>query len=283
MVILASKRPLNKVEFPVLASIKFDGVRLYAIKRGKIVKLFTRSNKRVNIRSIEMALSNVPGNWFFDGEVTFQTGKQSERSTISGAVNHCLAKHANPGSDIEDVCFNVFDLMTHKEWATRTSVVAFENRLSTLREIHQYVYEHKSIKIAQHTVIENKEHADILFERMISKGYEGLILRYREDLYEFGRSKRVIKMKGEHECELEVVGFKPGTGKYSGQIGSLICEGIVKSTFVRVFVGSGMSDYDRSLDPSEYLGKIVDVLYNDVTKESLFLPRFLRVKGNYDV
>lgn len=281
MVMLAVKRPLSKVDFPVLASIKFDGVRIVATKIGGSVWLKTRSGKSVRIKSVENQLSKVLGDWMFDGELTYQTGKQIERSTISGAVNHCLEKHKNPGTDIPGSCFNVFDMVSIDDTEVRDG--PFEFRHLRLKAFTSSL-DTSIVKVAEQTEVCTETCANNLFSEVLEDGYEGLILRYADDLYEYTRSKRMIKMKADRECTLTVVDYKEGTGKYIGMIGSLTCKGTVNNRNVTVSVGSGLSDYDRGLDYSMfYHGNEVEIVYNDVTEDSLFLPRFGRLKGNYDV
>jgi ATP-dependent DNA ligase len=123
------------------------------------------------------------------------------------------------------------------------------------------------------------------FDSYLAEGQEGIILKDLNGVWEDKRAKHQIKFKGELECELRVVGIQPGTGKYSGMLGALICEsedGVVKAD-----VGSGFKD-DQRVDADFYLDKIVSVKYNARIKnkqgeESLFLPVFIEVRGDKDI
>jgi len=105
--------------------------------------------------------------------------------------------------------------------------------------------------------------------------------------WEDKRVKHQIKMKAELEADLLVTGFIPGTGKYEGKIGSLICQSLEGS--VKVAVGTGLSDEERSLSPSEFKNKIVSIKYNALisdkkTKQkSLFLPVFIELRADKTV
>ena len=53
-------------------------------------------------------------------------------------------------------------------------------------------------------------------------------------------------------------------------------------------VGSGLTDADREQDHKKFLGKIIEVVYNEKIKAkdgtfSLFLPRFVTVREDKDV
>ncbi len=99
----------------------------------------------------------------------------------------------------------------------------------------------------------------------------------------------MVKMKATEEMELTCVGTTEGTGKYEGMIGALVCQGSIGAKDINVKLGSGLTDHDREQPPEYYIGKDIDVLYNDIvkaegsTRYSLFLPRFKRVVGDHNV
>jgi len=131
------------------------------------------------------------------------------------------------------------------------------------------------------------------YRDLLSRGYEGLIVRYLGDQYTWDTSSKrsglMIKKKATNEIELTCVGTTEGTGKYEGMIGALICHGYIDDKWVQVKLGSGLSDHDREQPPEFYIGLTVEVLYNDVvrakdaTHYSLFLPRFKRIVGDHNV
>ena len=88
------------------------------------------------------------------------------------------------------------------------------------------------------------------------------------------------------EADLKVVAIQEGTGKYKGKIGALLCES--GDGNVKVSVGSGLTDEQRSLPESDYIGKIISVKYNtkipnyDKSGETLFLPRFVEIRLDKD-
>ena len=77
----------------------------------------------------------------------------------------------------------------------------------------------------------------------------------------------------------------PGTGKYEGMIGSLKAELITdKGEHITAYIGSGLSDMDRLSDPSNFIGKILEVQYFEKSKnqeagENEWSLRFPRLKG----
>ena len=57
---------------------------------------------------------------------------------------------------------------------------------------------------------------------------------------------------------------------------------------IKVKTGSGLSEADRKKDPNEYIGKIIELEYNEITEDkstgqkSLFLPIFVDVRTDKD-
>jgi ATP-dependent DNA ligase len=124
-----------------------------------------------------------------------------------------------------------------------------------------------------------------VFEEYLAEGQEGIILKDYKGIWENKRTKNQIKFKGELECDLKIVGIQPGTGKYEGMLGAILCESA--DGVVKVSVGSGFNDEHRKTLGDEIIGKIVAVKYNAriTNKEgdqSLFLPIFIEVRTDKD-
>ena len=96
-----------------------------------------------------------------------------------------------------------------------------------------------------------------------------------------------MKWKPTITVDLNIVGFEEGTGRNSGRLGAIICEGEDNGRHICVNVGSGLSDADRD----EYWntrdklhGHVVEIMADAVTQNqdgsySLRFPRFVRFRG----
>lgn len=87
--------------------------------------------------------------------------------------------------------------------------------------------------------------------------------------------KNWLKLKPYNTCELELIGYTDGRGKYVGQIGALVLTGGVKC--------SGMDDATRKMftrDRFKYLGMRVEVAYEKVIRgtNGLRHPRFIKLR-----
>ncbi len=85
-----------------------------------------------------------------------------------------------------------------------------------------------------------------------------------------------MKVIFDNECT--IVGYKPGTGKYTGMLGSFKCH-LLDGTGNDFFV-SGMNDEIRgNYLHTHPIGTIITVQYNDVSKNGTPRhPRYLRIR-----
>ena len=295
-VMLAKDSPIT--HFPCIASTKYDGVRLLAfVEEPKLshlkhkeytmpmvpdVKLILRSGKQIHIKSLEYEMSKQPPG-VYDGELVSGDGLQEGRTKITGSVNRCLK---GSDTDIKGYTYCIFDMLEHAEWDEQQTSRPYSTRITAMND---GLTQNVKVRMAEMYMMTDMSMVNNLYANLIKKGYEGLIIRYAYDFYEWKRSEKLIKLKVTNECVLTCVGTTEGTGKYEGMIGALQCRGTVDGKLIVVKLGSGLTDHDREMSPSHYEAKQIDVLYNDIVRAegadhySLFLPRFKRVAGEHNV
>ena len=108
-------------------------------------------------------------------------------------------------------------------------------------------------------------------------GAEGCMINLDKS-YEFKRSKTLLKLKVMNSCDLKIIGFEEGDGKYKGTLGNLICD----YKGYQLGVGSGFDDKQREQiwnNQEEYLNRIAEIqyfeeTYNDKGGLSLRFPVF---------
>ena len=101
----------------------------------------------------------------------------------------------------------------------------------------------------------------------VAQGGEGLMLHLASASVSTGRSDDLLKFKPSLDTEAEVIGHRPGKGKYAGQLGALEVQTPEGRRFL---LGSGLSDALRRDPPP--LGSVVTYRYRDLTRTGL--PRF---------
>ena len=122
----------------------------------------------------------------------------------------------------------------------------------------------------------------------LDQGYEGLMIKPVDGLYECKRSHSWLKVKPFIEVTLEVIGTQEGTGKNKDMLGALIVEGTDDGKFFHLNVGSGLTDKDREefwKVKKDLIGQLVEIRADAVTKSqdgdyfSLRFPRFKTFRG----
>lgn len=282
---------VSKIKFPAYVQLKMDGMRFNAIVKDGKCEFRSRNGKEIqllgNLEQEFIALA-AGKNLVFDGELLVNDkGIVLDRQTGNGILNK-----ANKGTIATDearkVHATVWDVIPYEDFVAGKSIQPYHTRFSILESMSLP----KKINLVERTIVGSLEEAQTIFEKYLADGQEGIILKDMSGFWEDKRAKHQIKFKGELECDLEVIGYEEGTGKYAGMLGALVCRS--RSTDaqpITVNVGSGFSDDDRVALWSvrdKLLGKIVALKYNARIKnkqggDSLFLPIFLELREDKDI
>jgi hypothetical protein len=275
---------INKIQWPAYVQLKMDGMRFNAIVNDGAVQFRSRNGKEIellgNLEQEFLALANGI-NCVFDGELLVNDkGIILDRQTGNGILNK-----ANKGTiktdEARKVHATIWDVIPYEAFAAGKCNVSYAQRYETIQNMDLP----KKIHLVETTVVYSLDAANKVFEEYLAKGQEGIILKDYKGIWENKRTKNQIKFKGELECDLKIVGIQPGTGKYEGMLGAILCESA--DGVVKVSVGSGFNDEHRKTLGDEIIGKIVAVKYNAriTNKEgdqSLFLPIFIEVRNDKD-
>jgi len=188
---------------------KFDGIRLLAYKNGPDVKLFSRNRLPQNLPSIDEAIKNLHANeLILDGEVTWGGGQ---------------------------VTYHIFDCMWLDGRDLRS--LTFELRRQLLGGLDL------TGPLERVTALDAMEQQSP-WDRAQTEGWEGVIAKRRDSLYEHRRSPHWLKMKCEMSQELVVGGFTDPQGKRVG-LGALLVGYFDNSDFV--FAGKIGTGFDTKL------------------------------------
>jgi len=184
---------------------KFDGIRLLAYKNGTDVRLYSRNRLPQHVPALADAIAGLPvDQLILDGEVTWD--RQSG--------------------------YHVFDVLWHGDRSvTSLPLVERQALLAAL-----------PLGAPLHRVETLDEAAP--WEQACAEGWEGVIAKRRDSVYEHRRSKAWLKMKCEETAELVVGGFTDPQGGRVG-LGALLVGTFDKGDFV--FAGKVGTGFDTTL------------------------------------
>jgi hypothetical protein len=288
---------VDKVIWPAIAQVKMDGMRFNAIVKNNKVEFRSRNGKEIVIPdpNIEAPFRHMAAfyglDMVFDGElmVVDAAGKMLDRKTGNGILNKAV-KGTMSVAEAVQVRATIWDAITYDAFQAGVEKEQYKDRLAKLCNCISDLKARNTpvahyVELVYSKQVQNEYEARTMFEKFLSEGQEGIILKTREGIWENKRSKSLIKFKGELECDLLVVDWEEGTGKNYGRLGALVLESDCGG--IRVNVGTGFSDLDRdNITKANSVGRIVSVKYNarisDKSSgvESLFLPVFIEFRSD---
>jgi len=155
----------------------------------------------------------------FDGEIYVHGWK---REDIHSAVSRKVTRK----EEVEQLEFHIFDMNNPQLLQIdRTIYLGSTSQLPCWNKIKfvptswttQRLWEEKALQY-------------------IEDGYEGIILRHPDSLYQEKRVPTLLKFKPTEFDDYEIVGVKPGTGWCEGMLGAFMVKGEDSTTF---YVGTG--------------------------------------------
>jgi DNA ligase-1 len=270
-----------------MLEVKLDGVRVltFVYPDGRVVQ-FSRNGKELDnfpkIREQFVGISSFFSDpWVFDGE-------------IMSAKFQDLMKQLNRKENVQtdDAVLHLFDMIPMQEFIAGRCDVSQEIRSESLSIWYDLVQEHTpNIKILSNQIVDlntttGREIFREMNEKAIEGGYEGIMIKDPSAPYECKRSASWLKLKPFIDVSLEVVDIEEGTGKNAGSLGAIVCEGVESGKNIRVNVGSGFSDEQRSeiWSSKDVIGKVAEIRADAITQNqdgtySLRFPRFITWRG----
>lgn len=272
--LLSCEVPLDKVNFPIYVSTKFDGIRALVID-GVV---YSRSLKPIRNKHVQKLFGKPEYNGL-DGELI--VGDIYAKDVFQKTTSGVMSEDGEP-----EVTYYVFDIFTNN---TET----YKERLYNLND--KFVLDqHPHVVATQQLYIQTKEELTALLSKEKVKGGEGLIGRNPKGRYKYGRStpKEQLSMKFKFfvQEEFEVVGFTERMHNSNEQkrdeLGyaerSSAKEGMIPmntlGSLVLMYgdttfnVGTGFSDALRDeiwSNQDKYLGKLASIRYMSVGMDKL--------------
>jgi DNA ligase 1 len=278
----------NKVAGTRLVEVKLDGVRVITIvyPDGRVDQFSRNGKELVNFEHIKQQLSK-------------HARLFSEPMVLDGEVMSAsfqdLMKQVHRKSDVSagDAVLHLFDILTLTEFQSGRGQSSQLDRSYSLRVWYQPLADHMpNVRVLAQELVnldtdDGRERFRMINNNAVDGGYEGIMIKDPEAVYECKRTTSWLKLKPYIEVSLTVTALEEGTGKNVGKLGALVCEGVDDGRKICVNVGSGFTDIDRDsfwTSRGSVVGNIVEVRADAVTQNqdgtySLRFPRFKGFRG----
>lgn len=282
----------SKLKYPVLASIKLDGIRV-VILDGVV---YSRSMKPIRSKTVQKLFGRPELNGL-DGELLY--GDWGAPNVFNLTTQACMSTDLKAEFSESEISMAVFDyVLSDKPYVDRKSIAADI-------VLAQTVVNQSQIQMLGQEIVHNEDALLTLETKALDLGYEGVMVRSMSGKYKQGRSTEkegyIGKLKRFCDAEAVVIGFEEklintneakinelGYQERSsskagmvgaGTLGALVCE----CNGIRFTMGSGFDDAGRKEvwdNREEYIGKLVSFKYFAIGMKNSF--RFPIFKGFRD-
>jgi DNA ligase-1 len=282
---LAAKKPVfEKIEFPVLATPKIDGIRCVKVN-GKALSRSFKPIPNVHIRGL---IETLPDG--LDGELV---AGSNFNEVQSGIMTHAGAP---------DFKYLVFD------YVSKSLIEPYAARVMNLRALSLPSF----VEVLYPEVANNLEELQVIIDKHLAQGFEGTMIRSPGSPYKCGRStlkegyltaiKHFVDAEAEligfeelfhneNEQELNELGYKDRSSHKSNMVpGNTLGAFIVKSedgTVFKIGTGVGLTQAFRKEiwdNQSKFLGKLVHYRYQPHgVKDRPRVPSFYGFRSREDM
>lgn len=256
----------DDVMYPAYVQPKLDGVRCWAKKDG----FFSRDmNKFTSAPHIEESLKPFFDKYpdaILDGEL-FSEGL--DFNGIVGLVKSEILTDDVLARSEKHIRFHMFDIVDDSK--------SFELRFLSNPLVQELEQISKYVHAVSTKIVYNEQDVEGHHKFFVQCKYEGTMIRWGLENYEFKKTKNLLKFKDFVDAEFEVVDILEGRGKFAGTVGKWE----LKTTDGRTFKAgpTGTNEYNLDIwnNKEKYIGKMATIAYQELTPEGV--PRFGKCKG----
>jgi len=253
-------------ELPIIASVKYDGIRCLIVERDGRPAAVTRTMRPIPNLSVRLWLEkNCPVG--FDGELMVRG------EDFHGTTSALMSRNGKP-----DFYYALIDYINPSN--KKALQTPYLERLADLDDLLEKLNLAGRVFRIPTTSIDCLTDIDRLMKEALDAGHEGLVLRSPQGRYKIGRSLSeeclMMKLKPVDDAEAEIVGFQPERNDLfsSERLGSFSVR-LLSDPTIRFNVGTGFSDRQRTSfwnHRDALMGKIVRFRYQSRGMKSA--PRF---------
>lgn len=279
----------SKMTGKKLVDTKMDGVRLlsFVYPNGEVIQFSRNGKEMLNFGHIKNQLSQIASSitepWVFDGEVMSKSFQD-------------LMKQARRKRNVDagDASLFLFDMIPLSAFEQGIYKVKQLKRSQDLLDLYtKYEEQMPNVQVLGQELVDlntsaGKKRFQEINRAAIEAGFEGIMLKDPDAIYQCKRSFAWLKLKPYIEVTLTIQSLEEGTGKNLGILGAFVCQGVDDGRKILVNVGGGFSDDNRREfweRGTKLIGQLVEVRADAITKNqdgeyySLRFPRFIRFRG----
>lgn len=249
----------------LMGSVKLDGYRCL-VRDGKLY-----SSGGLPILGAEHIQSAIHGFGDFDGEIMIPNmefnmsgGKIRSHSVTPDAKLFVFDCINAPNLPFNARYYQLLNIGEEQGWSTSLAKPS-------------------TITVVRHRTFTNLVEMKQICGKALYAGYEGLVLKDPNGVYERKRSKAWLKVKQVLDEDCPIIGFFEGEGKYENMLGGVI---VRRKNGYESKVGGGFSDTLRSYiwnHQREFLGKHIEIHYQEDTPDGDFRQaRFKKFRPDKD-
>jgi len=180
--------------------------------------------------------------------------------------------HRKTNAKTDDAYLALFDIVPLEEFNKGKSKLNSLERKDLLNDLSKNF--NSCIKPVEYVILDfdtkdGQKTFSGMNKKALEEGYEGLMIKPINDIYESKRSHAWLKIKPFIEVTLKVTQIQEGTGKHEGKLGAFSVEGEDDGKFFSLSVGSGLTDDDREKfwkARDSLIGQLIEIRADAITQ-----------------
>ena len=271
-----------------IIEVKLDGMRVITIvyPDGRVDQYSRNGKELVNFPHIKEQIAR--------HAKLFKTITVLDGEVMSASFQDLMRQaHRKDNVQTTDAVLHLFDILTFDEFQSGSGAYTQRDRSRALTGWYTGIADHMpNVAVVGQELVDldtdaGQQRYSEINAQAIAGGYEGIMVKNPDAIYECKRGRAWLKLKPFIEVSLEVTDVEEGTGKNLGRLGALVCSGNDDGKDITVNCGSGFSDALRDsiwANRSDVIGQVVEVRADAVTQNqdgsySLRFPRFKTFRG----
>ena len=263
-----------------MVSTKYDGNYIQIVKTSANVKFFTSGGKQFYWEDLALEiLKKYEGiNFVIEGEyIELTNGRLGDRPRAAKLTTYRTNFTHRMPSALGDEKVMIFDVLHMSGPKAKYCCIEGYNAVERYETLLDCFYNKvPGIEVAMQTAM-CLDDAISKAKSLVKDGWEGVFAKAEYHVLAPGkRVNSAIKIKYRKTVDLKCIDVEDGEGKYTGMIGSLV---LTDSKGRVVRVGAGLSDSDRSLPIDYFIGKIIEIEYEQII-DTYIQPTYIGVRND---